>query len=105
MKTASRQLYRSVLSHTRASVLHAVQIARTEDWTRHIVEEYQDAYERCMRSCDAVRRGHWPSQDAELSFTQEHVMRVMADTTGFVDLVNFSHIRKMLLDAAQESAK
>ena len=94
-----------LIDHARADVLHAVQLARAGDWSQHVVDEYLEAYDRCRRTCDAARLGYWPPGGTEPSFTRNHVLQVLSPSLGFVGLVDFGYIRKVLLDVAQESAE
>lgn len=87
----------------RKDVLHAIQLARAEDWHQHVVDEYFDAFTRCCSLCDATRRGHLADVGEKLSFSHVHVKQTMNQTSGFSGLVSYNHIYKMLLSAAQES--
>lgn len=89
-----------LVESSRQGIIQAVELALSGDWARHVVLEYADALERCRSLCDlsaAVYRGHRSPKDAAPSFRAEHVHAVMKDTRGYTGLVNYSHIRRILL--------
>lgn len=60
-----------------------------------LLEEWEEAYNRCRGCVQAQILGHWP--DREVPFTKENVKTAMKDTKGWVGDINYSHIKKQLL--------
>lgn len=94
----------SLAEQKREAVLRAVGIARSRDWARFVVDEYLQALQRCRALCDATRRGHLAEVGAVLCFRKEDVEKVMDGSREFVGLINYDHIRTILLMEATRSA-
>lgn len=81
----------------RDSVLEAVRLARSGDWAQFVKDEYLDSLQRCRWLCDATRRGHGAEVGEPLSFRKGDVEKVMKETDGFVGIIDYSHVRKIVL--------
>lgn len=91
----------TLINRAREKVLRAVNISRARDWAQLIVDEYTTAFERCCILCDAERRGHLSETGEPLSFSKEHVEKAMHGVRGFVGLVDYQHIKRVLLTLAE----
>lgn len=114
---ASRGIQRLLCSlgvlHVRASLLEEVpqlKLASMEDATTAVLrwdtgdaegdllEEWEEAYDRCRKCCQAKVLGHWP--DREVPFTKAHVMEVFHHDSGWVGDIDYRHIKRQLLSEA-----
>jgi hypothetical protein len=94
-----------LIDNAREEVLQAIEIAKNRDWALLVVNEYADSIDRCRSLCDATRRGHPAQKNTPLSFERKHVLQTMKDTHGFVGLVDYDHVCRVLLREASDEAE
>lgn len=90
-----------LVEDSRVDAMRAIEIIRTESWAQYVDEEYREAFERCQKSCAAVRLGHWPEPHVPLIFSTKDVEKVMGDCKrSVVGVVDYGHIYRVLLSQA-----
>ncbi len=93
---------KTLVEGERARILHTIDIIRNKKWASYVEEEYEAAFDRCAKSCAAVRLGHWPGPNNPIVFSREDVEKTMLHSKeGEVGVVDFGHIYRVLLSQAE----
>lgn len=89
---------------SRQDVLSAITLARNQDWSKYVENEYLEAFGRCEGACAAQRLGHWPERGVPRIFTREDVEAGMDGCkNSVVGVVDYGHIYRTLLTLTTDS--